>query len=243
MIEDSRPIYSLPAETQERLQQRLDCSSIFKQITRRKWTKLCTQPPPGNLNLVREIYALAQEKEFSVEIHGKTVAWSGMAINEFLGLDPFQYDEWPAIFKETNHDKVADLLCPGGTAWVPTTEDEFSGLAHDRMTFEAKAWVKFICARLMPTTTYSTVKYELCALAYHILEGTLVHIGLIIMTQIQQCLRSKRVGLYFPSLITQLCLHAGVPTRDGEERVLTKGPIHISPHLKNKEIQCVQYPT
>lgn len=71
----------------------------------------------------------------------------------------------------------------------------------------------------MPTLKKDYVSYRRCTLIYAILCGIEIDLAEIIKMKIRRCLfKHESRGWYFPLLVTQLCIEAGVPIQDEEER-------------------------
>ena len=81
----------------------------------------------------------------------------------------------------------------------------------------AKIWYHFIRTRLIPTTHIETVNKERLILLHYILEGKEVNVGKLIQKEISACAFKPKGCLYFPSLITELCLRSGVDVTSNDE--------------------------
>lgn len=84
----------------------------------------------------------------------------------------------------------------------------------------AKVWLFFVGTRLFLTTHFNNVTKECAYMVYSILTSGLFDAGIYISCEIVkvalgQCGGSKG-GLWFPSLITQLCRKACVPMKSRE---------------------------
>ena len=82
----------------------------------------------------------------------------------------------------------------------------------------AKIWYHFIQTRLIPITHIETVSKEQLVSLYYILEGREVNVGKLVQKEISACAFKKHKGcLFFPSLITDLCLRSGVDVTANDE--------------------------
>ena len=89
----------------------------------------------------------------------------------------------------------------------------------------AKVWYHFLKFRLMPFTHVQTISRDRMLLLFSILNEKSINVGNIIVEEIRYCAPRNSGSLFFPSLITQLCLKAGVPVSSEEERICNKGAI------------------
>ena len=97
-------------------------------------------------------------------------------------------------------------------------------LAGTFLTIKARAWQYFVCQKMMPATHFSDVTADKAVLIYAILRGMSIDVGRVVFDSNIHTIR-KKLGLYFPSLITQLCLDAGVRHGPYEEAQYPTKPI------------------
>ena len=84
---------------------------------------------------------------------------------------------------------------------------------------EAKVWAAFVKTNLLPTTHDTTLLADRILLVYAIIMNLSIDVGKIVADEIVKC-ASKKVGrLFFPPLITMLCLEAVVPFGEEEEKL------------------------
>ena len=84
---------------------------------------------------------------------------------------------------------------------------------------EAKVWAAFVKTNLLRTTHDTTLLADRVLLVYAIIMNLSIDVGKIVADEIVKC-ASKKVGrLFFPQLITMLCLEAAVPFDEEEERL------------------------
>ncbi|MFQ6648155.1 hypothetical protein Gotur_021672, partial [Gossypium turneri] len=65
----------------------------------------------------------------------------------------------------------------------------------------------------MPISHSSTISMEQMLLLYAILIEKSINVGKLILKEIHDCAKKKAGSVYFPSLITSLCLKARVKTQ------------------------------
>ena len=85
----------------------------------------------------------------------------------------------------------------------------------------AKAWVKFLKSRLMPTTNTTTISQDRLILLYAIVKGLAINVGKIIEQEIKKCAtkKQKSATLLFPSLISGICEALGVKFMASDKRI------------------------
>ncbi|GMN73106.1 hypothetical protein TIFTF001_053638 [Ficus carica] len=97
------------------------------------------------------------------------------------------------------------------------------------LTPQCKIWYHFLKTRLMPSTHGQTVSKDRILLLDSIISGRSINVGTIIFEGLGVCAKKKCGSLWFPALITSLCVRSGVPIFDNEERLLfSKGAIDDS---------------
>ena len=80
-------------------------------------------------------------------------------------------------------------------------------------------WSYIMSNKLMRTSHFSDLTKEHLMLLYAIMTGKKINVGKIIFVEIQNSIRSERLGLYFPGLITDMCKEAGVRVESFEELI------------------------
>ncbi|PIN00193.1 hypothetical protein CDL12_27303 [Handroanthus impetiginosus] len=86
------------------------------------------------------------------------------------------------------------------------------------LTFAADNWLRFISARLLPSSHTSDVTRERAVMIYAILTDVPFDIGRFLHRSIlKSAIGGLTMGLYHPSLITELCARAGLERQPGDE--------------------------
>ena len=88
-----------------------------------------------------------------------------------------------------------------------------------------KIWYHLIRTHLMPTTHIETLNRDRLILLHCILKGKSINIGNIIQGEISACAFKPRGCLCFSSLVTDLCLRAGVDVTLNDEILANTGAI------------------
>ena len=78
-------------------------------------------------------------------------------------------------------------------------------------------WNTFVKRRLIPTSHNSTVDRKRLVLIQSIINKRTINVGEIILREIHECGKKDRGPMYFPCLITGLCVSAGVPIEETDE--------------------------
>ncbi|EXB63567.1 hypothetical protein L484_026905 [Morus notabilis] len=81
-----------------------------------------------------------------------------------------------------------------------------------------KIWYHFLRFRLMPSSHYRLVHKERAILLHCMMKGRPLNVGRMIHQQVGVCAGHRNGGLWFPSLITQLCIAHGVSVEKHETK-------------------------
>ena len=138
--------------------------------------------------------------------------------------------------RETEHQKIVDLLIAGKGKWKGTKINPFRSIGRGDLTKEAKVWFYFVNSVLRPSKHLSTVGREEAILLYALLKGYKIDVGKMIENSIFSYLEGKCRGMIpHPATITNLCIRSGVKKEWGIEETypraspltltgITKGP-------------------
>ncbi len=184
---------------------------IWNNIRARGWSEFCAQPKMAIVPIVREFYANAPEHDNrKVFVRGKQVSFSGKAINKFFKLPDFERDEYTEfIGKQIDYQEIIQEIAVPGTQWK-FTDDRPVTFKSLGLTRECKAWYYFLGARLMPVRHFSDITKEKAVLLYCLVTGKSLDVGKFMSSHIVQCYKHQTMSLFYPSLITALCVAAGV---------------------------------
>ncbi|PIM97147.1 hypothetical protein CDL12_30385 [Handroanthus impetiginosus] len=102
--------------------------------------------------------------------------------------------------------------------WTLSRLNEPIHFPRTTLTFAADNWLRFVSARLLPSSHTSKVTRERAVMIYAILTDVPFDIGRFLHKSIlKSAMGGLTVGLYHPSLITELCARAGLEQQPGDE--------------------------
>ncbi|KAJ4724586.1 Retrovirus-related Pol polyprotein from transposon 17.6 [Melia azedarach] len=200
---------------------------ILEFIQARKWEALTDTPAPAISSLVREFYANASVDcdHDRVFVREKRISFSSRAINTYYGIQSIDESEdlYDAFWRDDeNYTMIIENLCVPGTEWLKGKGNSSKLIAFPKNTLNryAKAWHKFICSNLMPTSHLNVVTTKRAALLYCIYAEITIDIRKAIRNSLVESIEAKTTGGHtHPCLITALCLKAGVIVKEWELRV------------------------
>ncbi|EOX93875.1 Uncharacterized protein TCM_002866 [Theobroma cacao] len=88
-----------------------------------------------------------------------------------------------------------------------------------------KCWLYFVVARMLPVKHVSDITKDKALLLYCILIGKAIDIGRLIYNTIFLSTNTPREGIWFPSLIIELCKRVSVKWGSREKLLYPKGSI------------------
>ena len=113
--------------------------------------------------------------------------------------------------------RMLHSLTSEGTKWLPDRGEGIFLCSRLALLPIPKIWYHFVRTRLIPTTHIETINKDRLLLLHCILEGWRINVGQIIQREISACAFKPKGRLFSPSLITELCLRAGVDTNSDDE--------------------------
>lgn len=158
-------------------------------------------------------------------VRGSKVLFSTATLNRRWGFKDVQ-DEYTTELKGAEETTINDMMkeiTVERTKWIQS--DENWKIARPDLTPLAKVWYHTVRTKILPTAHLETVNKERLVLLYCILKEKKVDLGHIIEREIISCSFKPKGLLFFPSLITSLCLKSEVKTKLGEEVIANKGVI------------------
>lgn len=212
------------------------CSTVYvQQIQKQGWSSFCHPRTEAILRWVHEFYANAGfHNNGKTFVRGKEIDFSEEAINQCFDLPQLKIDDFNNFKTSIPPIDVASTLCLSSKiTWANAAKHVLSSATFSR---EAKVWLLFINASILPTKHLNHVSSERALLIYCILQGASINVGRIISDQIKQ--KAKTDGgrqLWYPTLITALCRVAGVNCVDTDTTTLVGRPIThtvISSYIK-----------
>ena len=185
-----------------------------------KWKSFAAHPSNPILPLVREFYSniITPDQTFSM-VRGIKVSFSAPSINMHFNLEDCD-DKFSDMLDSLGGDELERVLhsvTVEGTNWLPNKGQGIFICARPNLKPLAKVWYHFIRTRLMPTTHIETVNKERLLLLHCILEGYSINVGKIVQREILGCNLKQKGCLFFSSLISELCVRAGVDISSTDE--------------------------
>ncbi|GMN66871.1 hypothetical protein TIFTF001_035931 [Ficus carica] len=203
---------------------------IYSVIFKNKWKNFCQHPSAAIVPLVREFYAnFDVGNPNSVYVRGKRVDISGTTINDVYRLNDVE-DEYLEFSKRVHGNQLSEIIkeiCVPGTEWIKSAHGSLS-LSRCNLKPGPMIWNHFLKSRLMPSTHDITVNKDRVILLFAIVVGRKINVGDVISEQISVCAGRQSGGLWFPSLITSLCLAQGVEISSEEEKLKATAPITMT---------------
>ncbi|GMN66801.1 hypothetical protein TIFTF001_035868 [Ficus carica] len=165
----------------------------------------------------------------SVYVKWKIVDISGATINKVYRLDDVE-DEYLEFSKSLDEDQLSEIvkeIYVRGTEWTKSAHGSIS-LSRRSLKPGPMIWNHFFKSRRMPSTHDHTVNKDRAILLFAIVEGRKINVGDVISEQIGVCAGRQSGGLWFPSLITSLCLAQCVEVSSEEKKLKPSGPITMT---------------
>ncbi|XP_012850987.1 PREDICTED: uncharacterized protein LOC105970700 [Erythranthe guttata] len=126
---------------------------------------------------------------------------------------------------EVTKEQIGEVLSDGHPTWIKYPDKGTYELSWKSINYEGKSWLTFICANVIPTTSFSRINHERCALAYYIITGKPVDIGTIMYDQLWLTMHDNSKGIFFPSFVTGLCKRKKVPKLPNDIELTIRKPI------------------
>ncbi|PIN26832.1 hypothetical protein CDL12_00419 [Handroanthus impetiginosus] len=157
---------------------------------RHHWEDFLNDPRVANKTLVHEFYAnlrFTDQQRHTVMVRGKNINFSTRTIDSLFGTPSI---DTPGEVQEFLDDHPPlEIICE---------------LISDN-------WLRFVSARLLPSSHTSEVTRERAVMIFAILTDVSFDIGHFLHRSIlKSAMGNLTIGLYHPSLITELCAHAGL---------------------------------
>ncbi|MFQ6651321.1 hypothetical protein Gotur_023684, partial [Gossypium turneri] len=173
--------------------------------------------PDKDFNLkIREFYAsLTTQDATEVIVRKKMVSFTSKSINDLFNLPNVEEDEYYPMMNNINRDflqQVLDVVTNPGSQWIIRKCGSHS-CRREYLKPVAKVWFYFVPYSFMPISHSFTISMERMLLLYAILTEKSINVGKIILKEIHDCAKKKAGSVYFPSLITSVCLRARVKTQ------------------------------
>ncbi|KAK8950327.1 hypothetical protein KSP40_PGU000033 [Platanthera guangdongensis] len=157
-------------------------------------------------------------------------------INTFFDIDDSIGPDDTSILSTMPKAELTVVVCTMlGFDWVNYKENALNSTCLSR---EAKVWLHFVNASLLPTHHLNHVQLDRIALIYCIIKVIKLNIGRIIYRLIWQKVNDKKMKhLWFPTMITVLYRATGMEYGEGD--LVTQVDRHITETVVNVNIKVV----
>ncbi|KAK8918957.1 hypothetical protein KSP39_PZI021671 [Platanthera zijinensis] len=199
------------------------------------WSTFCHPRTEAILPWVYEFYANGIfQNDDKVLVRGKEVNFSPQGICECFDMGNPEWDEYEQIKNTVSPDEVAAILCQAKTnMWANPRKHVLNSTSFTR---EAKVWMLFVNASLLPTKHANQISLERAVLIYCIMLGRKINAGQMIYDQLKERFAANGGRqLWYPTLITLMCRFAGVSLREGD--ICTLVGHHITETIIFKNIK------
>ncbi|PIN14789.1 hypothetical protein CDL12_12578 [Handroanthus impetiginosus] len=172
------------------------------------------KPEDGNKTMVREFYA---NVKFNSSNNNRVLLSTTCSVPPSLmnQMTLRHLSNTPPSW-----ETISNVLCTAPPNWILNVHNEPVGIPRSSLTNEAWDWLRFINARLYPSSHLSEVSKDRAILLYAILTGVPLNIGRYINGAILKSARGgMTISLYFPSLVTALCQQEGLANLPGDELI------------------------
>ncbi|PIN19977.1 hypothetical protein CDL12_07343 [Handroanthus impetiginosus] len=163
-------------------------------------------------------------------VRGTNINFSARNINSLFGTPSIDTPGEVQEFLEDHPplDTICELICRDKPQWTLSRLNEPIHFPRTTLTFAADNWLRFVSARLLPSSHTSEVTRERAVMIYAILTDVPFDIGHFLHKSIlKSAMGSLIVGLYHPSLITELCARAGWERQPGDELLQPNSMIRV----------------
>ncbi|KAJ1409434.1 hypothetical protein SESBI_22722 [Sesbania bispinosa] len=167
-------------------------------------------------------------------VTGKVVKFDADHINKILHTDKDylncdnSFDDFCA--GQPKFKEMLRVLCYSEAVWLPLHQKKPRALKMRDLQPFARAWGAFIIASVFPVLHDTTLLLDRAKLLYGKMKGMVINVGSLISKEMETIMSTKGKSLAFPSLITLLCLDAGVNISDNDV------PVHATKPISAKRI-------
>ncbi|EXB49850.1 hypothetical protein L484_000844 [Morus notabilis] len=198
-------------------------------IISRGWQIFCRHPIDPIVPLVKEFYAnLQNQGQNTVFVWEIDITFTSNYINGVLGI-PNQDDEFVELITDAIEEQLKEVLktiAILGAQWLLSAKGSYTCNRHELQP-AAKVWYHFLASRLLLSTHGKTISRNRAILLYAVLVGKPINVGRLIIDQIRACAEKGKGGLYFPSLISELCIQSHVAWEASEPRLRNTGAMDL----------------
>ncbi|PIN18203.1 hypothetical protein CDL12_09133 [Handroanthus impetiginosus] len=155
-------------------------------------------------------------------VQGETINFLTSAIKHFFHTPiihgPNEFNEFAR--EPSSLEIISECICTSRPDWIRNVYNELTGIPRSFFTNEAWDWMRFINARLFPSSHTSEINKDRTILLYAILTDVPLDIGSYIHNVIWKSVwGGLTINLYFSNLITALCQQEGIRNLPGDELI------------------------
>lgn len=179
---------------------------IRELILKRSWQSVMAPAVEMVALMVKEFYAaIHPEGQYSGVVRGVVVEFNKKEINH-RGARGNVIIKNPS---EAHLEEALHIVGKPNSAWTILKIGVYTLRPADIIE-EDVIWFYMVKNRIMSTSHDTTIQRDQVMLVYCMMKGFDLTYGQLIRDQIMACAQRKRGKLFFPSLITSLCMTAGV---------------------------------
>ncbi|KAL3838991.1 hypothetical protein ACJIZ3_023582 [Penstemon smallii] len=198
---------------------------VYQVANDRGWSTFCRAPDEGGyLGLVQEFYANLPDKiNNNVTVRGKSVPMGPDEINKLYGLISYEGDEYSVLSKSLknspNLDGITKVICNKQPKWKVTKGGNYMSFSARQLKDPCKMWFKFVVSRLLPRQETTGVTPYRALLLYCIVTMKSIDVGQLIHNEmVDTAMDHAKTSrwLWYPALISRLCIQVDVPLDSNE---------------------------
>ena len=191
--------------------------------------------------IVREFYAgmITNSGKILTDhsvVRGKRVMFDEATINQHYNLrfTGTTFDERYANYGKNKMELIKNRVAIPNCEWDRFTHSEFK--LKIKYIIPECNWHQFINCSIMPTSHNYTLSKDRLIILDCILNDEQINIGKIINNEIQDCAKKLEGFLFFPCLITELCMNHEVEISENELNQKKNPPAALSAAMKPRRI-------
>ncbi|KAJ1401078.1 hypothetical protein SESBI_29088 [Sesbania bispinosa] len=203
-----------------------ECAEIQNEISRRGWDFFCRIAGQGRQKLTHEFYTNGWKvkgeewPQFTSFVRGKEVHFHAEHINKILCFPDAPVPSLRSFesfcTRRPNFNEIIQTLCCPGAAWLPLNQPKPKALKMGDLLPIPQAWGAFIIASILLVLHDTTLLLDRAKLLFAIIKRMDIDVRVVISKEMENIMLTKKKSLAYSSLITLLCLDAGVNLTDDD---------------------------